>query len=61
MRDYRLIIPRDCTASNTPEDNENALRQMQQVLKADIRASTEIDFASYTRQHDKANTVASQR
>jgi|ERR1044072_262510 nicotinamidase-related amidase len=44
MRDYRLVIPSDCIASNTPEDNENALQQMSQVLKADIRPSTEIDF-----------------
>jgi len=50
MRDYHLIIPADCTASNTPEDNENALQQMQQVLKADIKPSTQIDFAAY--RHD---------
>ena len=49
MRDYRLIIPADCTASNTPTDNENALQQMSQVLKADTRPSTEIDFAAYQR------------
>ena len=46
MRDYRLIVPADCTASNTHVDNETALQQMQQVLKADIRPSTEIDFAA---------------
>jgi len=50
MRDYQLIIPADCTASNTPEDNENALQQMQHVLKADIKPSTQIDFAAY--RHD---------
>jgi len=50
MRDYHLIIPADCTASNTPDDNENALQQMQNVLKADIKPSTEIDFAAY--RHD---------
>jgi hypothetical protein len=61
MRDYKLIIPADCTASNTPADNETALQQMSQVLKADIRPSTEIDFAAYDRQHAKANKVASQR
>ena len=49
MRDYRLIVPADCIASNTPGDNENALQQMSQVLKADVRPSTEIDFASYNR------------
>jgi nicotinamidase-related amidase len=59
MRDYKLIIPADCTASNTPADNETALQQMSQVLKADIRPSTEIDFAAYDRQRTKK--VASQR
>ena len=49
MRDYRLIVPADCIASNTPADNENALQQMSQVLKADTRPSTEIDFAAYNR------------
>ena len=56
MRDYKLIIPADCTASNTPADNETALQQMSQVLKADIRPSTEIDFAPYNQQHAKANS-----
>ena len=46
MRDYKLIVPADCIASNTPADNDNALQQMSQVLKADTRPSTEIDFAA---------------
>jgi nicotinamidase-related amidase len=50
MRDYKLIIPADCIASITQRDNENALKQMQQVLKADIRSSIEMDFA-----HSKAS------
>ena len=44
MRDYELIMPADCTASIKTEENEYALQQMQQVLKADIRASTEVDL-----------------
>jgi nicotinamidase-related amidase len=44
MRDYKLLIPADCTASIKPAENENALRQMQEVLKADIRPSFEIEF-----------------
>lgn len=40
MRDYRVIVPADCIASNTPEENESALAQMQAVLKADITPST---------------------
>jgi nicotinamidase-related amidase len=45
MRDLHLIVPQDCVASNTREDNEYALAQMKSVLKADTRASAELDFA----------------
>ena len=45
MRDYQLLVPADCTASIDPAENENALRQMKTVLKADIRPSLEIDFS----------------
>jgi nicotinamidase-related amidase len=34
MRDYKLIVPRDCTVSNTPEENEAALGLMRKFLKA---------------------------
>ena len=42
MRDYQLIVPADCIASNTPQDNQYALHHMRDVLGADIRPSTEI-------------------
>jgi nicotinamidase-related amidase len=42
MRDYQLMIPSDCVASNTPETNEHALNFMEEVLKADISPSTKI-------------------
>jgi nicotinamidase-related amidase len=44
MRDLRLVVPSDCVASNTEEENAYALNQMQKVLKADIRPSTELSF-----------------
>lgn len=44
MRDFGLMVPRDCVASNTEEENNYALEQMQKVLKADIRLSAEISF-----------------
>lgn len=44
MRDLRLFVPADCCASNEASDNEYALRQMQQILKADITPSTELDL-----------------
>ena len=49
MRDYELLIPADCTASNESTDNENALRQMEDVLKADTRPSGDIDFNASNR------------
>lgn len=44
MRDFHLVVPSDCVASNTEEENLHALELMKTVLKADIRASTELDF-----------------
>jgi nicotinamidase-related amidase len=46
MRDYKLYIPSDCSVSIKPEENEYALNQMHQVLKADIRPSEELDLAT---------------
>jgi nicotinamidase-related amidase len=44
MRDFHLIVPSDCVASNTEEENRHALEQMQTVLKADTRPSGELDL-----------------
>jgi nicotinamidase-related amidase len=49
MRDYRLFVPGDCVASNTEEENRHALGQMSQVLKADTRASVEMDLEAIVR------------
>jgi nicotinamidase-related amidase len=50
MRDFNLLVPGDCIASETDADNEHALAYMSNVLKADIRCSTEIDFSAMARQ-----------
>jgi nicotinamidase-related amidase len=44
MRDYDLIVPSDCTASNTAEENRQALALMRKFLKADTRPSTKVRF-----------------
>jgi nicotinamidase-related amidase len=44
MRGFKLIVPEDSIASNTTEENNYALRQMQRVLKADIRRSGDVTF-----------------
>jgi len=53
LRDFHLVVPSDCVASNTPEENQHALAQMQKVLKADIRPSHEIDLAGFHHQDSK--------
>jgi nicotinamidase-related amidase len=49
MRDLRLVAPRDCVAANTKQENDYALRQMAEVLKADVRPSAEIALAELLR------------
>ena len=49
MRDYHLVIPSDCIASNTKKDNDHALAQMKKLLKADTRPSTRIKLGDLRR------------
>ncbi|MBG9448091.1 isochorismatase [Cytobacillus firmus] len=44
MREYRLHIPHDCTASNDDHDNANALKMMENVLKANITSFSENNY-----------------
>jgi nicotinamidase-related amidase len=46
MRDFELVVPSDCCASNDAESNQHALEQMRTVLKADVRPSTELDLTA---------------
>ena len=45
MRDYHLVVPSDCIASQTEAEDRSALEHMAKVTKADTRASSSIDFA----------------
>jgi nicotinamidase-related amidase len=49
MRDFNLLVPRDCTASEDAADNRHALEHMEKACKADTAASASIDFASLRR------------
>jgi nicotinamidase-related amidase len=49
LRDFNLVVPSDCVASNDPDDNYHALRQMQKILKADITPSTDLDLKAVKR------------
>jgi nicotinamidase-related amidase len=47
MRDYKLVVPRDCVASQTEADDRYALAHMAKVTKADVRASNELDLSAF--------------
>ena len=49
MRDYNLVVPADCVASNRVRDNKQALELIETVLKADITPSSEIDLGALKR------------
>jgi nicotinamidase-related amidase len=49
MRDYNLVVPADCVVSNTADANEYALRQIHEVLKADITPSVDLDLEALLR------------
>lgn len=43
LRDYHLLVPRDCVVSQDEKENEQVLKYMERVLEADIRASITIE------------------
>jgi nicotinamidase-related amidase len=49
MRDFNLVIPSDCVASNDPAENEYTLRKMADLMDADTRPSAEVDFEELKR------------
>jgi nicotinamidase-related amidase len=44
MRDLRIYAPPDCIVSNTPADNEQALQQIETVLKGNLATSSQLAF-----------------
>lgn len=46
MRDYKLVIPRDCIASNDRAANDRALTHFESILKADTTPSSDLDLES---------------
>lgn len=50
MRDFGLLVPRDCVASETKDANDYALNEMKHHLRADIRQSSRISFSGWVRE-----------
>ena len=44
MRDYKVFVPSDCVVSNSEEENQHALKQMQIVLKANVTPAEKLDL-----------------
>jgi nicotinamidase-related amidase len=49
MRGYHVVVPRDCTASNTPALTRSALRHVAIALAGDVGKATSVDFAALSR------------
>ncbi len=49
MRGYEVIVPSDCTASNTPELTQQALDHMRVVSSARVVAGAAVDLAQLSR------------
>ncbi|HSI84533.1 MAG: cysteine hydrolase family protein [Candidatus Methylacidiphilales bacterium] len=46
LRDYKLVIPRDCVCSESKRDNDDALRHMQDVLKAETGSWKKLNWSA---------------
>jgi nicotinamidase-related amidase len=55
MRDFYLVAPRDCSASEEKRDHDYALEQMEKILKADTRPWREIDLAKLASESKEEN------
>lgn len=44
MRDFHLLVPEDCVASENAEANAYALKQMERYLRADTAVSEQLDL-----------------
>jgi nicotinamidase-related amidase len=44
MRGFEVVVPRDCIASESARSNEDALEQMERLLKAKVTASEDLDL-----------------
>jgi nicotinamidase-related amidase len=50
MRGLKIFAPSDCIVSNTPEENEHVLKQIETVLKGNLTTSARLQFGKRRRQ-----------
>ena len=56
MRDFKLVVPSDCVVSETEAENEYALKQIQTVLKADVKPWGEVNLKKLEISRGKSRT-----
>jgi nicotinamidase-related amidase len=61
MRDFNLLVPSDCTVSNTKKENNAALSLMKKFLKADTRSSSRILFRDSKSKPEQRNRLRGNR
>jgi nicotinamidase-related amidase len=62
MRDYHLIIPADCIASQDEKENQRVLKFMERVLEADVGTSDQIELnATQTQKRKLKKKFATRR
>jgi nicotinamidase-related amidase len=49
VRGFELVVPSDCVASEDPEENRRALRQIKSVLKGTVLPSARLDVRALRR------------
>lgn len=50
MRDFQLVVPSDCIASESEDLNGQALGQLRMLMQADTTPSSELDLRETLRQ-----------
>jgi nicotinamidase-related amidase len=49
LRDFKVIVPRDCVAANTVSENDAALSQIERILKAETRLHSKLNLKTLSR------------
>lgn len=44
VREFEILVPRDCIASNTDDENQRSLQYIEDILGADTTISTDLDL-----------------
>ena len=58
MRDYEVVVPRDCVAANTRRKTEFALAQIREVLKGTTPSSRGIRFTGATARRPRSGATS---